>query len=97
MPGADWLPMLSRIDDPVAEDIWRGLHKTARIVVGRPQPLPEGAPARWYCPLIIEGHLPGIKPVLGMSPVTALVNAMSLVRRFFEENPEIVPPLTNDT
>lgn len=45
----------------------------------------------WYCPVRIEGYTKGIDTVFGLGPVDALMNAMTLVRRFFEENSEVLP------
>jgi hypothetical protein len=96
MPPRDWRPQLTTIDDPIAEDSWAytasdGSTKVSRLIVGRPQPLPGEADQAWYCPLSIEGHLPGIKCVMGVGPVDALMNAMTLVRRFFEEQSDVTP------
>jgi hypothetical protein len=85
----DWRPKLSQIDDPIADDYWeyltsKGKRRISRLTVGRPAPWPKAR--AWYCPLKIEGHTdPEIKPVFGEGPVDALMNAMNLVRRFFEE------------
>lgn len=84
---------LTMIADPIAEGYWG----TSQIKVGRPHYLPKER--LWYCPLMIDGALkdpffkglfPGIRPIFGMEQLDALVNAMSLVRRFFEEHP--LPP-----
>ncbi|HZI05352.1 MAG TPA: hypothetical protein VEZ71_15075, partial [Archangium sp.] len=96
MSNEDWRPRLTTIDDPIAEDHWSyatkdGETKVSRIVVGRPQPLPGEAERAWYCPLSIGGYLPGIKCVMGVGPVDALMNAMTLVRRFFEEHSDVTP------
>lgn len=96
MSNPDWRPQLTTIDDPIAEDHWshttqEGKTKVSRIVVGRPQPLPGETDRAWYCPLFIEDYLPGIKCVMGVGPVDALMNAMTLVRRFFEEHADVTP------
>jgi hypothetical protein len=96
MNPQDWRPQLTTIDDPIAEDLWSytaidGSTKVSRLIVGRPQPLPGEADQTWYCPLSIEGHLPGIKCIMGVGPVDALMNAMTLVRRFFEEQADVTP------
>jgi len=91
----DWRPKLSRIDDPIAEDCWeyvtpKGQQRLSRLVVGRPVHYPEQK--LWYCPVLIEGYTrPRIKPIFGMGPVDSLMNAMTFVRRFFEENSEVLP------
>ncbi len=96
MSSQDWRPQLTTIEEPVAEDLWSytandGTTKTSRIRVGRPHPLPGEEDRAWYCPISIEGHLPGIKCVMGVGPVDALMNAMTLVRRFFEEHADVTP------
>ena len=93
---ADWRPELTEIDDPVAENRWSyvasdGSKKVSQIRVGHPKPLPAGKETGWYCPLLIEGHTNGIKPVMGVGPVDALMNAMILVRRFYESVSEVEP------
>lgn len=90
-----WRPKLHRIDDPIAEDCWeyvtpKGQQRLSRLVVGRPVHYPEQK--LWYCPVLIEGYTrPRIKPIFGMGPVDSLMNAMTFVRRFFEENSEVLP------
>jgi hypothetical protein len=85
----DWRPKLTRIDDPIADDHWEyvtpeGKRRTSRLTVGRPTHYPKERV--WYCPLFIEGYTPAIKPVFGEGPVDALMNAMTLVKRFVDEN-----------
>ena len=87
---ANWLPELTRIDDPVADDWWSyklpdGSSRTSRVTVGRPATIPNDVNGDWYCPVLIEGRLPGVKPVFGVGPVDALMNAMKLVSDFFDE------------
>lgn len=90
-PMSNWRPNITTIEDPIAEDLWsypeNGKTTTVRIQVGRPRQLDDNSD--WYCPLLIEGHLPA-KPVFGAGPVDALMNAMGLVRSFFESH-EITP------
>lgn len=91
----NWRPKLSRIEEPFAEDYWeyvtpKGQKRISRLVVGRPVHYPEQQ--FWYCPVLIEGYTkPRIKPIFGMGPVDSLMNAMTFVRTFFEENFEILP------
>jgi hypothetical protein len=40
---------------------------------------------------MIEGYLPKVTPVFGEGPVDALMNAMTLVKKFHDEIREIVP------
>jgi hypothetical protein len=51
--------------------------------VGRPIHYPQER--LWYCPVKIEGYTRGVDTVFGMGPVDALMNAMTLVKRFFDE------------
>lgn len=91
----DWRPKLTRIDDPIADDHWEyvtpdGQQRISRLTVGRPVHYPQEQV--WYCPVFIEGYTtPRIKPIFGSGPVDSLMNAMSFVRGFFEENSEILP------
>ena len=91
----NWRPKLSRIDDAIADDYWeyttpKGQQRIARLTVGRPVHSPEQQ--LWYCPVSIEGYTrPRIKPIFGMGPVDSLMNAMTFVRKFFEENRGILP------
>ncbi|MFY2563086.1 hypothetical protein ACN469_36160 [Corallococcus terminator] len=97
MPEKDenWRPKLRRIEDPIAEDCWEyltpsGKQRISRLVVGRPVHYPERG--LWYCPVMIEGYTkPRFRPIFGMGPVDSLMNAMTFVRRFFEENFEVLP------
>ena len=82
---------ITEIKDPIAEDVWEtkgedGNSISHRIVVGRPQPeIPGDDYSDWYCPVMIEGFLPRIVPAMGVGPVDSLMNAMLLVRTFFEK------------
>jgi hypothetical protein len=94
VPDDDWRPKLTRIEDPIADDYWRyttpqGKRRVSRLTVGRPVPFPQER--CWYSPVMIEGYLPQITPVFGEGPVDSLMNAMTLVKRFHDENREIVP------
>lgn len=96
MPQVEnWRPKLSRIDDPIADDCWeyvtpKGQQRISRLMVGRPVHYPKQR--LWYCPVLIEGYTkPRIKPIFGMGPVDSLMNAMTFVRGFFEENFEVLP------
>jgi hypothetical protein len=85
-----WRKQLKEIADPVAEERFTyrtpdGKKVTSRIVIGHPRPVPKDFGDEWYCPVIIEGRYIGIKPILGMGPVTALTNAGTAVRMFLEE------------
>lgn len=91
----NWRPKLKRIEESFAEDYWeyvtpKGQKRISRLVVGRPVHYPERR--LWYCPVLIEGYTkPRIRPIFGMGPVDSLMNAMTFVRGFFEENFEVLP------
>ena len=95
MPDDDWRPRLTRIEDPIADDYWEyvtfhGERRTSRLMVGRPVPWPKAR--AWYSPVMIEGHTnPEILPIFGSGPVDALMNAMTFVKRFFDESSMVVP------
>lgn len=94
MPEADWRPRLASIEDPIAEDSWsyitpQGERRLARLTVGRPVHFPQER--CWYSPVMIEGYLTKVTPVFGEGPVDSLMNAMTLVKKFHDENREIVP------
>jgi hypothetical protein len=40
---------------------------------------------------MIEGYLTKVTPVFGEGPMDSLMNAMTLVKKFHDENHEIVP------
>jgi len=40
---------------------------------------------------MIEGYLTKVTPVFGEGPMDSLMNAMTLVKKFHDENREIVP------
>lgn len=52
-----------------------------RVRVGRPQPHSSDG---YYCPLEVEGLFPGIKPIFGTGPVDSLMNAMGVVKLYFQ-------------
>ena len=90
----DWRPKLTRIEEPVADDHWsymtpQGERRTSRLMVGRPVDFPQER--CWYAPVMIEGYLTKITPVFGEGPVDSLMNAMALIKKFHDENREIVP------
>lgn len=92
----DWLPKLSAISDPIADDRWayktpEGTARTSRVTVGRPAPLPVDPNGDWYCPLYFEHVTPEILCVVGVGPVDALMNAMRFVWDRFQEFSEVQP------
>jgi hypothetical protein len=93
---SNWLPQLTSIDDPIADDIWSyenddGVKRTARVTIGRPVPIPNDSNGDWYCPVRIEPGLAGIDCVVGVGPVDALCNASRLVKNFFHELRKVSP------
>jgi hypothetical protein len=83
---------IAEIQDPIVEDVWKtkgddGEIISHRIVVGHPHPEDEGDDkSDWYCPVMIEHFLPRIVPAMGVGPVDSLMNAMHLVKTFFDKN-----------
>jgi len=80
---------LKKIDDVVAEGSWRfrksdGAETSAKIVIGKPKQDGTDPNKDWYCPLFIEKYTKGIIPVMGVGPLDSLLNAMNLLRSFFE-------------
>jgi hypothetical protein len=83
------------IDDVIADGVWRipdvmrklrkGKRKTVYIAIGRPRPDidPKGD---WICPIQIECFTSGVKNVHGVGALDALMNALSLLRQFFDIN-----------
>lgn len=80
------------IEDPIAEDVWTvkgsdGQITSHRIVVGYPHPENDGDDkSAWYCPVLIEGFTSRIVPAMGVGSVDSLMNAMTLVKSFFEKH-----------
>lgn len=85
----DWIPKLTRIEDPIADDHWcyktiKGREeRVSRLMIGRPVALPKED--CWYTPVWIEGHLTKVTPIFGQGPVDSLLNAMTFVKRFHDE------------
>lgn len=88
MPDDDWRPKLTRIDNPIAKDHWEYVadnkERVSKLSIGRPTYYPKTRD--WYCPVMIDGRALEIQPVFGAGSVGALSNAMSVVRKFFEEH-----------
>ena len=93
---------ITDIQDPIAEDVWTlkrsdGQIVSHRIIVGRPQPETEGDEhSDWYCPIMIEGFLPRVVPAMGVGPVDSLMNAMHLVKTFFDKNKDHFEEIGNN-
>ena len=92
----EWLPQLTSITDPIADDIWSyenddGVKHTARVTIGRPARIPNDLNGDWYCPVRIEPGLPAIRCMVGVGPVDALMNASRIVKNFFAELRKVSP------
>jgi hypothetical protein len=86
-----WRKQLKSIDDPIAEHRFtyrnaEGKRATCRVVMGHPHPAPKGYGGEWYCPVLISGFTVGIQPVPGMGPLSAVLNAASMIRGVLDEN-----------
>lgn len=64
---------------------WPKGRKISRIVIGRPRPDsdPKGD---WICPIEIEHFTRGVVCAHGVGSLDALLNAMQLLRQFFDMN-----------
>jgi hypothetical protein len=83
------LPEIDRIKAPIAQAVYGredddGSAVEFTIVVGRPEPLPEGHGDGWFCPVSVEGITHGVIPLIGVLAVDALSNAMVFVKRTLE-------------
>ena len=94
----NWLPQLTSIDDPIADDFWsyendEGVKHVARVTIGRPAPIPGDLSGNWYCPLRIEHRVVNseILCMVGVGPVDALVNATRIVSDHFHELRKVSP------
>lgn len=87
---SSWKPQLSEIVDVLVEGYLparsrspevSGRHPSGKfwVRVGRPFDH-EGVSC---CPLIVEGFFTGVKPVFGVTSLDSLMNAMALVKRYF--------------
>jgi hypothetical protein len=79
---------ITEISDPIAEDVWTTDEDVShRIIVGHPHPVvSQDENSDWYCPVMIEGFTSRIVPAMGIGPIDSLMNAMQLVRTFFEQH-----------
>jgi hypothetical protein len=92
----NWLPQLTAIDDPIADDFWsyetdEGARHIVRVTIGRPAPIPRDPNGDWYCPLRIEQRTPEILCMVGVGPVDALANATRVVSDHFHELRKVSP------
>ena len=88
MPEDDWRPKLTVVEAPIADDYWRyttpeGKRRISRVTVGQPVHFPQER--CWYVPVMIEGYLTKVTPIIGQGPVDALMNAMMFIKRFNDE------------
>lgn len=79
-----------RIDQPITEDTWHyklpdGRTMSSRLIVGQPSKIKDDPNGDYICPVWIEHFTPKITRVYGVGPVDALMNAMTLVRSFFDK------------
>ncbi|MBX7096512.1 MAG: hypothetical protein K1X89_02265 [Myxococcaceae bacterium] len=82
---SDWRPKVEAITDPVAAGRLEfrdrnGARGSFEVKVGTPRAFEEG----YYCPLEVEGLFPGVRTIIGTNEVDSLMNAMALVRRYFD-------------
>jgi hypothetical protein len=90
------LPKIDKIADPIAEDHWHyktkdGKVVVARILIGRPARVTGDFEGDWFCPVSIEGFTDRVVPAMGVGPVDALMNAITLVRSFAEKIGDFTP------
>jgi hypothetical protein len=89
-------PDFKIVDDLIAKDRWSyvdtdGNRRVSRIVIGRPQPWPNDPDGDWVVPVEIEHFTDGIRAFVGVGPVDALMNAMSVVKTFAEQIGQFTP------
>ena len=81
---------LPRISDVIAQDDWYykrhdGSTYRTRIIIGRPRPENRRSKtSNWLCQVFIEGITPQVCKAMGVGPVDALMNALTLVKSHFE-------------
>jgi hypothetical protein len=96
MPG---IPAFDVVDDPVAEDTWSyvdadGKETRSRIVIGRPRPWPDNPHGDWICPVEIEHFTDGVRAIVGVGPLDALMNAIGVVKAFADTIGKFTPRST---
>ena len=75
---------IETIKDPCAEAVWQtrerdGTIVSQKFIFGEPQRVHETPNSDWYCPVMIEGLLPKIVPVMGVSSEDSITNAIHFV------------------
>ena len=83
----DSVPEFAIIEDPIAEDVWSyndggGAERKSLVRIGRPRPWPGDPNGDWFCPFEVEHFTDGVRTAVGVGPVDALMNAVSIVRAF---------------
>jgi hypothetical protein len=77
------------IKNVIARDKWeyfdsKGNKIISEIIVGKPVKSKDRS-GDWYCPVFIENFTKSTATVWGVGPVDSLMNAMTLVHKFFEK------------
>lgn len=77
------------VPGPIASDTWTyidgtGDKKIAKLQVGKPRRIPRDEHGDWFCAVYVEGWTPHVVPAIGIGPLDALMNALTLVRSFRE-------------
>ena len=75
---------IESIKDPIAEAVWQTRERDGTIVsrkflFGQPQRVHETPNSDWFCPVMIEGFLPNIVPIMGVSSDDSITNAIHFV------------------
>ena len=80
-----------QIEDVIADGLmkpargWVKGKKSVYIAIGRPRP-DDDPKGDWICPVFIEKFTNGVTNAHGIGPLDALLNAMNLLRSFFDLN-----------
>ena len=89
MPKAP--PERSQIDHVLAEETWEYpeasgsmARKKISVRIGFPEQH-DAFTGEWLCPIFVEGFTDGVKCIVGHGPVGVLMNAMTWLRRVFDE------------
>jgi hypothetical protein len=87
---------IDKIIDPIAVDEWRyrspsGAPVVSRIQIGRLERAPDDPNGDWYCPVFVEHFTDRIVPAYGVGSIDALMNAITLIRRFADQIGQYTP------
>jgi hypothetical protein len=90
------IPHFEVVDDPVAEDYWSyvdidGEARVSRIRIGRPQRWEGDIQRDWLCPVEVGHFTDGVRAIVGVGPVDALMNAMGVVKAFADKIGKFAP------